>query len=569
MTGYSYDRAERGLKKLLGENPYGMDNKTYWEMVGRTEATRVFTQASLASAKSLGYTMKRVKTVVGCERCKEFEAQGAIPINQPYENTLPNNPDIPFHPNCMCHYQYELEQGKYFSQYSYEPDKKLKPEVDLLAYDADLSKMNEEQLQRWADTHLKTPVDLSYDISILENTFQFLKWYAEDIKGVDWKVILENTVLKEEYVKWIEKNFLETQRDLLINLKMLEEKYGELPARIIRFNIEFKANGDIKNLGGYNNGDGSIEFFPMKVYYEKNMQHNIDWLEGKTNLLPFHSNPTFAGTIYHEIAHAFDFYYKNQMEYILNYNVHKDQLLISKELELLEKQKYEFLKSKIKSWEGEKSFKDIILSVEEANMNMQIYRIDRFFEDKLLTYDELLDSLTKIETDNLANFLRHTDLINYYQDLEEFKEFEEQIKIKEQEIENYRDSLLGSLISAVDKTPEDLSDRNYWGNISIYSREKNYGGKLDEVTYLEAWAEMFSVWEGAEQGDSYCKAVIETKWTQEQKDIMKYLYQKIEKDLKFYRLDREDKKVAIFEETEKIKQERLKYEIYIRNLEWW
>jgi len=563
MTGYSYDRAERGLRKLLGENPYGMDNKTYWEMVGRTEATRVFTQASLASAKSLGYTMKRVKTVVGCERCKEFEAQGAIPINQPYENTLPNNPDIPFHPNCMCHYQYELEQGKYFSQYSYEPDKKLKTEANLLDYNADLSKMNEEQLQRWADTHLKTPVDLSFNINELLSNSDIYQFYIDNILGENGDL----TNLRENFKKWVEENFLETQRDLILNLKILEQKYGRMPVTIFRFKLDVNYEGKIKNLGGYNNNEGFVEFLPLKAIYSAKSYQNYEWLDGITELLPFHSNPNFSGTIYHEIAHAFDFYYKNQMEYILQYNVNKDQLIISKELKNLEKQKYEFLKSKIKYWEGKKSFNDIILSVEEANMNMQIYRIDKFFEKETLTYDELLDNLIKIETDNLSNFLRHTDLVNFYKDLEEFKEFEEQIKMKEQEIENYRDSLLGSLISAVDKTPEDLGDRNYWGNISIYSREKNYGGKLDTVTYLETWAEMFAVWEGAEQGDNYCERVINEKWTKEQKDIMNYLYSKIEQDLEYYKAGY--KNVPTFEETEKIKKERLKYELYIRDLEWW
>ena len=55
MRGYSYDRAKRGWK-INGENPYGIDNRAYWKMVGVTEGTRVFTQASLASAKALGYT---------------------------------------------------------------------------------------------------------------------------------------------------------------------------------------------------------------------------------------------------------------------------------------------------------------------------------------------------------------------------------------------------------------------------------------------------------------------------------------------------------------------------------
>lgn len=124
MRGYSYDRAKRGLEKLMGENPYGIDNRAYWKMVGVTEGTRVFTQASLASAKALGYTKKRVKVVLGCPHCREYEAQGAIPIDQPFANTPPENPDIPFHPNCMCHYEFELDKGKYFSQYSYEEDLK-------------------------------------------------------------------------------------------------------------------------------------------------------------------------------------------------------------------------------------------------------------------------------------------------------------------------------------------------------------------------------------------------------------------------------------------------------------
>lgn len=346
MTGYSYDRAERGLKKLMGENPYGMDNKTYWEMVGRTEATRVFTQASLASAKSLGYTMKRVKTVVGCERCKEFEEQGAIPIDQPYANTLPNNPDIPFHPNCMCHYQYELEQGKYFSQYSYAPDKKLKPEVDLLAYNADLSKMNAEQLQRWADTHLKTPVDLSFNANktvrkllYSENPPRYIKNLLDffvdkkrdDIlrvlgfkttngryDDIDYSIVpdllkkwiysKENfDILDKLFFDWIDEMYLDSQRDLIMLVKEVEQKFGKLNLDVIKLFINYEGRDGIKYpLGYFWSYDNTLNVTALKEYAEYLMVegNNYNMMD---NGIIWNSIPSYKGNFYHELAHYFDY----------------------------------------------------------------------------------------------------------------------------------------------------------------------------------------------------------------------------------------------------------------------
>lgn len=301
MTGYSYDRAERGLRKLLGENPYGMDNKTYWEMVGRTEATRVFTQASLASAKSLGYTMKRVKTVVGCERCKEFEAQGAIPINQPYENTLPNNPDIPFHPNCMCHYQYELEQGKYFSQYSYEPDKKLQSEVDLLDYNADLNKMSIEQLQRWAKTNLKTNINfIDIKLSYLEELYD--------------KLHLESSVAKIIPKEDIWDEFIKTIIKTLQIIKEYEQEYKKpLPVFLIKFDTYL---GTTLNSALSQHGDGVIKLcISQKAIEQKILELNIEYIKKIYKISdtkfksgkPYSTGSTFESVFWHEIGHAIDY----------------------------------------------------------------------------------------------------------------------------------------------------------------------------------------------------------------------------------------------------------------------
>lgn len=335
MTGYSYDRAERGLRKLLGENPYGMDNKTYWEMVGRTEATRVFTQASLASAKSLGYTMKRVKTVVGCERCKEFEEQGAIPIDQPYANTLPNNPDIPFHPNCMCHYQYELEQGKYFSQYSYEPDKKLKPEVDLLAYNADLSKMSIEQLQRWADVNLKTFVDLDLDIQReIEKQkekrsifyFELMDYFKLNGSGI-WEIIdklverekfdrnelftlwvtgkLKNESLDKIFENFINNMFLDSAQTLVGYVRDAEKMFGKLPTSRISLYIEEFNETMYYMYGFFNPNDSSTNIGALKEF----MEYLMEKREAKREMrkeLRWNSIFNYKGNFYHELTHALD-----------------------------------------------------------------------------------------------------------------------------------------------------------------------------------------------------------------------------------------------------------------------
>lgn len=347
MTGYSYDRAERGLKKLLGENPYGMDNKTYWEMVGRTEGTRVFTQANIASAKSLGYTMKRVKTVVGCVECKMYEEQGAIPINQPFANTPIDNPDIPFHPNCMCHYEFELEQGKYFSQYSYEPDKKLQPEVDLLAYDADLSIMNAEQLQRWADINLKTPVDLSLNFkSIIQ--FLLVSEFGENdyidhlvdffIDTVDKNNLLNllgqkpfsDDLLAGSYIlnaikKWIEEGknkdifdnlfygwlgdmFLNSQRELVMLVKEAEQKFGKLNLDVIKLFIFVETDkGMSYPLGYFWSYDNTLNVTAFKEYAEYLMVKGNDFgltVDGKI----WNSIPSYKGNFYHELAHYLDYY---------------------------------------------------------------------------------------------------------------------------------------------------------------------------------------------------------------------------------------------------------------------
>lgn len=461
MTGYSYDRAERGLKKLLGENPYGMDNKTYWEMVGRTEATRVFTQASLASAKSLGYTMKRVKTVVGCERCKEFEAQGAIPIDQPYENTLLNNPDIPFHPNCMCHYQYELEQGKYFSQYSYEPDKKLKPEVDLLAYDADLSKMNEEQLQRWADTHLKTPVDLGaeeingrfkgiiadddFRISISSYFRYFYDMRTELVDSILKKLIedyeedpsmwvskwavgqFKSKELDDIFIKWIEVQTLSSSRKLILELKRLEERYGKLPIKLITMDTDFGS-------WGYNDymDDNLVRVHGLDEYILYKM-HLEDLDSLKENGIPQHAMPTFEGNLYHEISHSLDFGFDMKNS--------ENRLFFSKMIEDL------YL-------DQQKQIQDIHNQIQDLNTQLLNNEIDyTTFESES---DKLFEKLVDLEQKHLIKELFNT---------------------------------------------------------SSYSKEKNYN--LENL-YLETFAENYSLYVLSEMGNRDAIKKV-TKWSNEKK----------------------------------------------------
>lgn len=123
LKGYNYGTAASNMKKMFGENPYGIGNTYYWKMVARTEGARVFTEASVKAAKDLEFEYKRVVVTQGCDVCWNMEAEGWIPIGQQFSMGEP-----PFHPHCMCHYDYKKEKESWS-----EADEYSQREIDTMS----------------------------------------------------------------------------------------------------------------------------------------------------------------------------------------------------------------------------------------------------------------------------------------------------------------------------------------------------------------------------------------------------------------------------------------------------
>lgn len=72
------------------------------EMIARTETNQALSKASLDRMKDMGIEGKEW-VVIGddrlCEICEGNEAQGVIPVNQPFQSGHMNPPG---HPNCRC-----------------------------------------------------------------------------------------------------------------------------------------------------------------------------------------------------------------------------------------------------------------------------------------------------------------------------------------------------------------------------------------------------------------------------------------------------------------------------------
>jgi len=186
LKGYNYGTAASNMKKMFGENPYGIGNAYYWKMVARTEGARVFTEASVKAAKDLEFEYKKVVVTQGCDTCWNMEAEGWIPIGQQFSMG-----DIPFHPHCMCHYDYKKEKESWS-----EADEYSQKEIDTMGQE--LMEYKEKQLnalnQKIEDTIEE--YDRTGKLDIERFTDEELKTLDSFRRKESWKINPDGTSTK-------------------------------------------------------------------------------------------------------------------------------------------------------------------------------------------------------------------------------------------------------------------------------------------------------------------------------------------------------------------------------------